>query len=83
MGVGTISLCVVIQHAEFCHYTSLASGLPASKFGNVYYHPKRVCIELKTGLQFDARNLVVVDSIKEQLTTSQKQQLYHEFGLSV
>ena len=92
---GNISICngcrnsftqadsIVIQHAEFRHYTSPASGLPASKFGNAYYHPKRVCIELKTGLQFDARNLVVVDNIKEQLTASQKQHLYQEFGLSV
>lgn len=92
---GNISICngcrnnftkaysIVIQHAEFCHFTSPQSGLPASKFGNAYYHPRRVCIELKTGLQFDARNLVIVDSIKEHLTASQKQHLYQEFGLSI
>ena len=92
---GNISICngcrsnftqadsIVIQHAEFRHYTSPQSGLPASKFGNAYYHLKRACIELKTGLQFDARSLVVADSIKEQLTASQKQHLHQEFGLSM
>lgn len=89
---GNISICngcrnnftkadgIVIQHAEFRHYTSPQSGLPTSKFGNTYYHPKKVCIELKSGLQFDPNNLVVLDSIKEQLTASQKQHLRQEFG---
>jgi len=57
--------------------------MPASKFGNVYYHPKQVCIELKTGLGFDARNLAIDDNVQQNLTASQKQYLYKEFGLSM
>jgi len=40
----------------------------ASKFGNVYYHPKLVFIELKAGLRFDARNLAIDDNVKQNLT---------------
>ena len=85
---GNISVCngcrnnftqadnIDIQHAEFHHYTNPQSGLPTSKFGNAYYHPKRICIELKIGMRFDARNVVVVDSIKEKLTATQKQGIW-------
>ena len=90
---GNISVCngchnnfsqvdnIVLQHEEFRHYTNPQSGLPASKFGNVHYHPNRSCIELKMGVQFDARSLVIADCIKEQFTAHQKQYLSQEFGL--
>ena len=57
--------------------------MPASKFGNVYYHSKKVCIELKAGLGFYARNLAIDDNVQQNLTASQKQYLYKEFGLSM
>lgn len=52
--VGNISVCngcrnnfsksdkIVIQHAEFRQVTSPCTGLPASKFGNAYYHASRI-----------------------------------------
>ena len=43
--------------------------------------PRDFCIELKTGVQFDANNLSWPDGIKEQLTPIQKQHLSQEFGL--
>lgn len=88
---GNISVCngcrnnftkadiVVIQHAEFRQYTNPHSGMPASKFGNAYYHMKRMCIELKTGMEFDVKKIVVPDDVKQRLTASQKQCLFEEF----
>ena len=90
--IGNISICnggqsfaqseeIVIQHAEFRHYTNPRTGLPASKYGNVYYHPKRACIQLKWGSVFDSNKLVVPEAITEKLTAAQKQQLCQEFTL--
>ena len=90
---GNISVCngcrksfvrsdeTVIQHAEFRHYTNPQTGLPASKFGNAYYHARRSCIQLKWGPAFDVNKLVVPEAITEKLTISQKQQLHQEFAL--
>ena len=55
---------IVIQHTEFCKYTNPCTGLPASKYGNAYYHPKRACIQLKWGLAFDGNKLVIPEAIK-------------------
>ena len=89
--IGNISICngcqtsfsqseeIVIQHAEFRHYTNPRTGLPASKYGNAYYHPKRACIQLKWGSAFDSNKLVVPEAVMEKLTTAQKQQLCQEF----
>lgn len=54
--VGNISVCngcqksftdydiIVIQHAQFRHYTNPQTGLPASKFGNGNAYPRKACI---------------------------------------
>ena len=56
--VGNVAVCngcrntfsqadkIVVQHAEFHHFDSPCTGLLASKYGYVYYHPNRKCIEL-------------------------------------
>lgn len=91
--IGNISICngfrksfaqseeVVIQHAEFRKYTNPCTGLPASKYGNAYYHPKRACIQLKWGSLFDGNKLAIPDAITEKLTIVQKQQLCQKFAL--
>jgi hypothetical protein len=59
---------IVIQHAEFRHFTSPRTGLPASKFGNAYYHTHKRCIELKWGASFDSSDITVPDSVKPKVT---------------
>jgi len=89
---GNISICngcrnsfgqsdeVVLQHAEFRHYTNPQTGFPASKYGNAYYHPRKSCIELKWGPVYE---VVVPEAITGKLTFPQKQQLYQEFAVVV
>jgi len=38
---------IVIQHAEYHDYTNPHTSLPASKYGNAYYHLRKSCIQLK------------------------------------
>lgn len=56
--VGNVAVCnrcwntfsradtIIVQHAEFLHFDSPCTGLLASKYGYVYYHLNRKCIEL-------------------------------------
>ena len=87
--VGNISVCngcrkrfteqdqVVIQHAEDRYYTNPQTGLPASKYGNAYYHPlKYTFMQSKWGAAFNQGNLVIPDAVKDKLTLSQKNHLY-------
>ena len=81
--IGNISVCngcrnnfsksdkIVIQHAEFRHFTSPRTGLPASKFGNAY-HTSRRCIELKWRASFNFLSITVPDSVMPNLTSLQK-----------
>ena len=57
---------IVIQHAEFRTFTNPRTGLPASKFGNAYYHANKRCIELKLGhsMNLSDVNIVIPDSLK-------------------
>ena len=89
---GNISICngcrnsfdrsdeVVLQHAKYRYYTNPQTGLPASKYGNAYYHPRRNCIQLKWGPVYET---VVPETIIGKLTFPQKQQLHQEFALVV
>jgi len=69
---------VVVQHAEHRHYTNPQAGLPASEYGNAYYHPLKRCIQLKWGTVFDPSNLVIPDAARNKLTTPRREQLYLE-----
>ena len=53
---------IVIQHAEFCQFTSPCTGLPASKFGNAYYHASRRCIELRWGASFNSSDITIPET---------------------
>ena len=72
---------IVVQHAEFRQFTSPRTGLPSSKYGNTYYHPSRKCIELKWGGNFSTSHVISPDNVRSQLTLSQKDTLFQEFGV--
>ena len=90
---GNISVCngcrntfteadtIVIQHAEFRQFLSPRTGLPASRYGNAYYHARRKCIELKWGVNFSNSDVVVPENVKSQLTSLQNNVLLYEFGI--
>ena len=73
---------IVIQHAEFRHFTSPRTGLPASKFGNAYYHASRRCIELKWGASFNFSSITVPDSVKPKLKSLQTFKIVHAYSLN-
>ena len=87
---GNISICngcrnnfsrndaIVIQHPEFRQFNSPRTGLPTSKYGNAYYHPRKRCIELKRGLHFE---VFVSDEVKPKLTPPQRDELMKEFNI--
>ena len=89
--IGNISICngyrksfaqseeIVIQHAEFHHYTNPRTGLPAPSMAMPTIIQE--CIQLKWGSVFDSNKLVVPEPITEKLTAAQKQQLCQEFAL--
>ena len=90
-GVNSLATCtivlsdsddkIVVQHAEFRQFTSPRTGLPSSKYGNTYYHPNRKCIELKWGGYFSTSHVIIPDNVRSQLTPSQKDTLFQEFGI--
>lgn len=55
---------VEVKHAELCSF-SAQSGLPMSKYGNAYYHPKQHCLRLKWRRLCD---LVIEDSTQSLLS---------------
>ena len=93
--VGNISVCngcrakfsdrdvIVIQHAEYRDYTNPRTGLPASRYGNAYYHLRKSCIQLKRERTSDISKISVPGEFKSRLTIAQKQQIHQEFGLTL
>ena len=72
---------IVVQHPEFRSYNSPRTGLPASKFGNAYYHLNRCCIETKSGLPLRTDDIIVPDDVRAKLTGDQKSIICKEFGI--
>ena len=66
---GNISVCsgcrvtftecddLVVRHSEYRTFNSPRTGLPTSKYGNAYYHPKHSCTGLKWGDSFQPHRL--------------------------
>jgi hypothetical protein len=91
--VGNISICngcrinftdfdkIVVQHPEYRSYNSPKTGLPASKFGNTYYHLRKHCIEMKSGFALTSEDILVADNVKENLTYEIRNKILLEFGL--
>ena len=73
----------MVQHPEYRSFTSPKTGLPASKFGNAYYHVRRHCIEKKSGSLLQAGDVVVPESVKANLSPAQINLLHKEFDLCV
>ena len=67
---GNISVCngcrnnfnksdeLVLKHAEHRQYNNPHIGLPATNFGNAYYHVRKMCVILKWGQDFFLRVLL-------------------------
>ena len=74
---------IVLQHAEHRQYNNPHTGLPATKYGNAYYHPKKICVQLKWGSRFHSKSVIVEEAIKQKLTPKQKDELAQEFNMLV
>ena len=61
---------IVVQHQEYCLFTSPKTGLPDSRFGNVYYHVSRRCIEGKLGSPLQYGDIILPESVKDKTTPS-------------
>ena len=67
---GNISVCsgcrnnfsksdeIVLKHAEHRQYNNPHTGIPATKYGNAYYHVKKICVHLKWGARFHPKALL-------------------------
>ena len=92
---GNISVCsgcrnnfnksdvIVLQHAEHRQYNNPHTGLPATKYGNAYYHVRKMCVQLKWGSRFHPKSVVVEEEIKQKLTPKQKDEIAQEFNAVV
>ena len=92
---GNISVCngcrnsfnksdeIVLKHAENRHYNHPHTGLPATKYGNAYYHVRKMCVNLKWGSRFYPNSVVVEEDIKQKLTPKQKDEIAQEFNVAV
>ena len=65
---------LVVKHAE---PNSPQTGLPMSKYGNAYYHPKQHCIRLKWGETFQPCDLVIEDSTRSLLSAFHEEMVFH------
>ena len=63
---------------EFRQFTNPQSGLQSSRYGNAYYHAKKICVELKWGRHY---KIVVPDNVS--LTPEQQDQVREEFDISM
>ena len=70
---------LVVRHAEQHMFNSPRTGLPTSKYGNAYYHPKQHCLKVKWG-DFQPHDLVIHDNML-LLSTVHKEMLFMEFGV--
>ena len=92
---GNISVCsgcrrnftqlddLVVRHAEHRAFNSPRTGLPTSKYGNAYYHPKQLCLGMKWGDSFQSHKLVIDDSMRPLLSVFHKEMILKEFGISL
>ena len=70
---------IVVRHSEFRQFTSPRTGLPAVKYGNVYYHTRKKCLELRWGGSLT--NVTISDELKMKLTPAQASILREEFAI--
>lgn len=90
---GNISVCagcrlkftecddLVVRHSEYRTFNSPRTGLPTSKYGNAYYHPRQSCLGLKWGNSFQPHDLVIEDRMQSLLSSAQKEMILKEFGI--
>ena len=70
---------IVVRHSKFRQFTSPHTGLPAVKYGNVYYHARKKCLELRWGGSLT--NVTISDELKMKLTPAQASILREEFAI--
>ena len=67
---------LVVRHAEQRMFNSPRTGLPTSKYGNAYYHPKQHCLKVKWE-DFQPHDLVIRDNMLPLLSTVHKEMAFH------